>query len=308
MFSANNRGASHTTMSQATGPRSSRRQQGLEPLGGDDLHLLASPRPRSDGGGAGSTSSTAAAAAARANASALRAAARAAATAADAADAEADDAEERASQRVSPAASRRLLIRSLSPPPSPHPRGSQRAELRRSARIAAARAARGAADSDDEEQESVNGSAAASSTRGGDLDFITEVLRIDGDEDDVYQPDKQITVKEAAGVPSLYGAKGAGQNREFEVADTATTYGMRDANSEQEERAFIRRCAHDRINNGSNRGPAKKSPSGMPDFIINALLISGESEDDIYNFIKQPPGRRQPAPSSQVIASHQGGA
>ena len=158
--------------------------------------------------------------AANANADALNAAASAAADAAAAAQAAADIAARNAA--LANAAARDEDDRAsrhshTSPPPSPRPLESPPALPRRSARLAAARAARDDVDSDGEGggQESANGSAAASSTRG-ELDFITEVLRIDGDEDDVYQPVKQITVKEAAGIPILYGATGAGQNREVQ--------------------------------------------------------------------------------------------
>ena len=203
----------------AAGSRSSRRQQGLEPLDDGDADERASQASRR------STTSAAAAAAAEAEATArlaadgLEAATRAAeasiaaarATAA-AADREAnirraaaDDAEERASQRASPA-------------------GSPRAELRRSARLAEARAAieratarapRNNVDSDDEEREPVSNAAICAAALSASED-LQRAFRASGRARAIWLPIKQLSTKQGATIPLLHGATGRGANRQVQ--------------------------------------------------------------------------------------------
>ena len=142
---------------------------------------------------------------------ALRTASRAAASAADAADAEAADAEERASQRSSPAAS---------PAASPRPVESPRAELRRSvrlaeARAAAARSARGGVDSDGEEREPVSNAAICAAALSASED-LQRAFRASGRARAIWLPIKQLSTKQGATIPPLHGATGRGANRQVQ--------------------------------------------------------------------------------------------
>ena len=93
---------------------------------------------------------------------------------------------------------------------------SPRTELRRSARLAAARATRDDIDNDDEERASVAVSISSSSSKRPVPEHFTRALRMQGCRDGVYQPDKQLSVKQLAGLPVLYGAAGAGRNRQVQ--------------------------------------------------------------------------------------------